>query len=83
MTIRTKEHPFFAVRGHFVPAASAELVGLIPAEKMMGSDSGEGGVLRVCSAEDPHILIGIAGKHNLRGIGSRASQKIRIIVYGK
>ncbi len=77
------------VGAHEIAAASAETVGLIPSEKVMGGNPGKGGVLGLRCPENADILIGVADKGNGRRLLKdkrgriRVRQEIFVVIYGK
>ena len=85
----TEKHPLLMVGAHEIAAASAETVGLIPSEKVMGGNPGKGGVLGLRCPENADILIGVADKGNGRRLLKdkrgriRVRQEIFVVIYGK
>ena len=65
---RAEKHPLPVVRLHGMATAAAELIVLVPAEKVVGGDPCKGRVLGHGRAENTYILEGVAGK---RGDGRR------------
>lgn len=96
MAFGTIKHTLFMIRRHLLPAASAVLVDIIPAIKMVGGNSGESGVPGHGGSENAYIFVGIAGEHNCRGVvmfvstvcavlpaDGKSGQKVFIIINGK